>query len=129
MINVDLLNGSNLAFIGDAYYELYIRKYLLSKGITNQKELHQQCVKFVSARGHHLIVQEILENLSPIELNIYKRGRNSKTNSRRVNFKRSEYLESSGFEALIGYLYLQEDHGRLDEILQKSIKIIEELNQ
>lgn len=127
MINPDLLNGANLAFVGDAYYELYIRKYLLSKGITNQKQLHQQCIKYVSARGHHLIVKEILQFLTPEEVRIYKRGRNSKYNSRRTNLKRSDHLESSGFEAVIGYLYLKERTARLEEIINKAIHIIEEI--
>lgn len=124
-----LLNGSNLAFIGDAYYELYIRKYLLSLGITNQNELHKKCVKYVSARGHYLIMQEVQNILSPEETQIFKRGRNAKTNSRRVNVKLNEYLDSSGFEAVIGYLYLKEEFSRLEYIIKQAINIIEGLNQ
>lgn len=124
-----LLNGSNLAFIGDAYYELYIRKYLLTLGITNQKELHKKCVKYVSARGHYLIVKELQDLLTPEELQIFKRGRNAKTNSRRVNVKLNEYLDSSGFEAVIGYLYLKEDFERLEYIIKNAIKIIEGLSE
>lgn len=129
MSNPELLNGSNLAFIGDAYYELSIRKYLIDKGITNQNELHKHCVKYVSAYGHHLIMQEIRKYLTEEELNIFKRGRNFKNKSRRINLKRIDYLESTGFEAVIGYLYLKNNFQRLDELIDKSIHIIEEFYQ
>lgn len=129
MMDPFLLNGSNLSFIGDAYYELYIRKYLLSLGITNQNELHKECVKYVSARGHYLIMQEVQGLLTPEEMKIFKRGRNAKMHSRRINIKLNEYLDSSGFEAVIGYLYLKENFERLEYIIKQAINIIEGLTE
>lgn len=123
-----LLNGANLAFIGDAYFELYIRRYLLSQGITNQNQLHKECVKYVSARGHSVIVDEIKVLLTEEELNVFKRGRNARSLSRRSNVNLQEYLQSSGFEAVIGYLYLKENFPRLREIIDLAIKIIEGLD-
>ncbi len=126
-MNIELLNGANLAFIGDAYYELYIRKYCLNKGITNQKELHKECVKFVSAHAHALIYEKISENniLNDMEKNIFKRGRNHHFKSNRKNINPIEYAISSGFESLIGYLYLKEDFSRLDDLLKFAIEVIE----
>lgn len=121
----ELLTGANLSYIGDAYYELYIRQYLIKKGITNQNKLHNTTVKYVSASAHHLIITKIFDELSAFEQELYKRGRNSKTSSRR-NIDEGQHSESSGFEALIGYLYLLNDFQRLNEILEKAIKIIEE---
>lgn len=122
----ELLNGANLAYIGDAYYELFIRNYLIHKNYTNQNELHKLSVKYVSAKGHSMIVEKIQSSFNEEEMNIFKRGRNHKYNVSRKNLNRDEYLNSSGFEALIGYLYLKEDKPRLEEILNQAIKIIEE---
>lgn len=121
-----LLNGANLAFIGDAYYELYIREYLLKKNITNQKQLHETCVKYVSASGHQKIMQYIEKYLTEEEILIYKRGRNHKYNISRKNLNIGQYLTSSGFEALIGYLHLKQENARLEEILHMAIHVIEE---
>ncbi|MGD9604898.1 MAG: Mini-ribonuclease 3 [Bacilli bacterium] len=125
----ELLNGANLAFIGDAYFELFIREYLINKQITNQKELHKCAVSFVSASAHHRIIQKLESELTEEELAIFKRGRNHKYHLSRKNVKIDEYLSSSGFEALIGYLYLIKDLERLLFILNRAISIIEEKNE
>lgn len=124
-MNIDLLNGANLAFIGDAYYELYIREYIINKNITNQNEIHKICVKYVSASGHDKIVKKIFNLLNDEEVLIFKRGRNHKYNISRKNLNRAEYLNSSGFEALIGYLYLKKENSRLEEILKLAVDVIE----
>ena len=126
-MRVELLNGANLAFIGDAYYELYIRKYCLNKGITNQKELHKECVKYVSAHAHYQIFEKLeKENFfSEKEMVYFKRGRNHSYHANRKNVNPSEYVISSGFESLIGYLYMSEENQRLEELMKKSIEIIE----
>ena len=128
-MKVELLNGGNLAYIGDAYYELCIRKYLLGKNITNMHKLHKMATYYVSASGHNKIMSVLINRLTEDELSIYKRGRNHKGHSVRKNVKQDHYLASSGFESLIGYLYLMEDFTRLDEIIGLSISIIEEENE
>ncbi|HOD61241.1 MAG TPA: ribonuclease III domain-containing protein [Bacilli bacterium] len=127
MIKPELLNGANLAFIGDAYYELYIRKYLIDKQITNQNLLHQLAVKYVSAKGHNKIVIGLMDQFTEAELVIFKRGRNHSSGANRK--KLSEYLSSSGFEAVIGYLYLTKQEERLHQLIDKAIRIIEEENE
>ena len=128
-MKIELLNGGNLAYIGDAYYELCIRKYLLGKEITNMHKLHKMATSYVSASGHNKIMDVLINRLSEEELNIYKRGRNHKGHSVRKNVKQDHYLASSGFESLIGYLYLKEDFTRLDEIIDLSINVIEGKNE
>ena len=128
MIDVNLLNGSNLSYIGDAYYELVIRKYLLSKGITNSNKIHKEATKYVSGHAHSLIIDGIISELTLEEAEIYKRGRNQKNSSRRKNIDLAEHAKSSGFEAVIGYLYLKEDKSRLDYLINKAINIIEGCN-
>lgn len=125
-MKVSLLNGANLAYIGDAYYELEIRKYLLTKNITNQKKLHTLATNFVSAEGHEKIMKYLFDMLTEEEVSIYKRGRNQSVGNTRKNLNQAAYLVSSGFEAIIGYLYLINNKSRLDEIIGLAIKIIEE---
>ena len=120
-----LMNGADLAYLGDAYYELQIRKYLLSKGITKNKELKEMSTKFVSAHAHKVICEKLLAFLSEEELAIYKRGRNGAPHNRRKNLDYTEYTISSGFEAVIGYLYLAGKETRLEEIITQAIHIIE----
>lgn len=120
MIDYKKLNGGDLAFFGDAYYTMYIRKYLLDKGHTHLNDLHDETVKYVSRYAQANIVNNILNDLSVEEMDIYKRGRNYNYKT-----KTDEYLKSSGFEALIGYLYLNKEYQRLEEIILKGIKIIE----
>lgn len=124
-MNVDLLNGANLAFIGDAYMNLYIREYIMNKRITHPKELHNDCVKYLCATGHDKIVKAIIDEFNEEELNIFKRGRNFKYQSHRKNLDQCQYLNSSGLEAVIGYLYLKKEDVRLKLLLEKSILIIE----
>ena len=127
-IDYKLLNGSDLAYIGDSYYELYIRSYLLSKGITKPNDLHKRAIKYVSSESHNKIVNKLFDELSSEEVEIYKKGRNYNYHHKSKSSKLSEYLASSGFEALIGYLYLSNNNERLNYILEKSIEIIEKDN-
>lgn len=118
-----LLNGGDLAFIGDAYLELCIRKYILDKGITSLSSLHNECVKYVSRTSQYKIIKKLIDELTEEEIEIFKRGRN-------YNYKDKslEYVNASGFEALIGYLYLTKNEDRLNFIIKRSIQIVEELN-
>lgn len=122
----EMLNGADLAFIGDAYYDLKVRMYLLKKGITNPNKLHKEAVKYVSATAHSKIMNVLKDKLTEEEMSIFKRGRNYNYKHSRKNLKLDEYLSSSGFEAVIGYLFLLERNERLEEILALSIQIIEE---
>ncbi|HHZ11572.1 MAG TPA: Mini-ribonuclease 3 [Acholeplasmataceae bacterium] len=120
----EMLNGANLAFIGDAYYELQIRRHLLEMDITNQNELQKKTSGYVSAKAQSLIVSK-LSDLSPEEVAIFKRGRNHKFRGFRKNLNKEEYLNSTGFEALIGYHYLKGNGERLEELLNFAISVIE----
>ena len=124
-MNYNLLNGSNLSYIGDAYYELEIRKYLISKNITKNKELIEMSIKFVSATAHAYIVENIKDELTEEEMVIFNRGRNATAKGRRKNVNRKEHAISSGFEAVIGFLYLKEENNRLEYLIKKSIEIVE----
>ena len=119
-MDYDLLNGADLAFIGDACYELHIRKHVLDNGVTKLLELHKTSVKYVSKTAQSKIIKALLPELTEEEAEIYKRGRNYKY--KKVD---SEYVNASGFEALIGYLYLKQNNERMEFLISKAIEIIE----
>lgn len=121
-----LLNGLALAYIGDAMYELAIREYLLDVGQTRPNQLHQYATQYVSAKAQAKIMDYFSEEevLTEEEEGYYKRGRNSKINTKAKNTDIQTYLQSTGFEALIGYLYLTKQEERLNEIIKSCIQFI-----
>ncbi|HHU80021.1 MAG: Mini-ribonuclease 3 [Bacilli bacterium] len=121
MASYEILNGANLAYIGDAYFELRIRKYLIDNKITKSNDLRKLSIKYVSAHAHQQIIDGIFDELTPEEKSIYNRGRNSASSSYRKNVVKSEYQTSSGFEAIIGFHYLMQNNERLEELIQMAI--------
>lgn len=119
------MNGQTLAYIGDAFYELQIRQHLINKGYTKVKVLHNEAIKYTSGSAQASIINNMIENeyLSELEFKIFKRGRNHSSSGRK-NVDAKTYTTSTGFEALIGYLYLN-DLKRLDEVVLKAISIVE----
>lgn len=122
----DLLNGLSLAYIGDAIYELMIREYIINQGVSKVNNLHKKVIKYTSGNSQAIIIHYFLENniLTEEELLIYKRGRNSHIKSARKNIDLSSYLDATGFEALIGYLYLKKATDRLDELINLAIELM-----
>lgn len=120
-----LLNGSNLAYVGDAYYELMVRRHLLEKGITRNKELRKISIDYVSASAHQKIYSQIGENFTEEEMQIFLRGRNNAPHGYRKNIDKNAYQISTGLEAVIGYLYLTESFSRLDTIIKMIFEEVE----
>lgn len=118
-MNLNLINVITLAYIGDAVYEVYVREYLIKMGIAKVEDLQKEAVKYVSAKNQCKILSNLIDNnlLNECELDIVKRGRNYKRTSHPKNTDIITYKMSSGFEALIGYLYLNKDCDRLNEIM------------
>ena len=107
--------GLTLAYLGDCIYELIIRSMLVEQGIMHVSDLNKAAVAHVRAGAQAKLMQEIETKLSEDELAVYHRGRNAKSASIPKNASVAEYRTATGFEALMGYLYLQ---GRLDRILE-----------
>lgn len=125
IIDPKLLNGLSLAYIGDSVYEIYVRKYLLSKGYQKVNDLHKLQQTYTKGERQSFYVQYLINNdiLKEDELEIYKRGRNSHIHSRRANINIKTYLEATGFEAMIGYLYLKNDISRLEQLINLIFKL------
>lgn len=116
------LSGLSLAFIGDAVYELFIRNYVLSRGEARVKDLHRDTVRLVNADFQADMTDIIMPCLAEDELAVFKRGRNAHAGHTPKNKSEAQYHKSTGFEALIGYLYLKKDFARLDFIFSEVLK-------
>lgn len=127
-MDVRQVNIIALAYLGDAIYEVYIRNYLINKGIAKVENLQREAIKFVSAKSQSKILDKLIQNnyLANEEIEIVKRGRNYKRESHPKNTDIGTYKMSTGFEALFGYLYLDNKKDRIDEIMQY---ILEEYNE
>ena len=108
-----------LAYIGDSIYEEYIRKYLVSTGISNVNDLQKASIKYVSATGQAKYITEMIDNgfLNDEELNVFKRARNYKTTSHPKSCDIVTYKYATGLEAVIGYLELENKRERINEIM------------
>lgn len=116
-----------LAYIGDTIYESYIREYLIRQNINKKvNDLHKSAVKYVKAKAQATIMHELEKELTEEESRIYKRGRNQKSHTSPKNADIIDYKHATGFEALVGYLHLGDEKERLDYVISKGIKIIED---
>lgn len=117
-----MLNPLQLAFVGDGVYEAFIRNYILKKNKElSAHKLHVEAIKYVKAQAQSEIMKRIECELYEEEKYIYKRGRNTKSATVPKNASMSHYRTATGFEALVGYLYLIDERDRLNEILMKSV--------
>lgn len=111
-----------LAYIGDAVYEMIIRTVVVERANRSANALHHITVKYVSADAQSKIVQELVEELTEEEQSVYRRGKNSKPHTTAKNVSLSDYLKATGFEAVIGYLYLTGQMGRALELVKLGIE-------
>lgn len=113
------INVLALAYLGDSIYEVYIRKYLIEKGIVDVNKLQEEATKYVSAKGQAYYLNLLIENnfFNEEEINIIHRGRNHKSHKSPKNTDINTYKWSTGFETLIGYLYLDGNIERINDII------------
>lgn len=111
-----------LAYIGDAVYDVIIRTVVVSRANRPANALHHITVKYVSANAQSRIVQALMEELTEEEQGIYRRGKNSKPHTTAKNASVADYLKATGFEAVIGYLYLTGQMERALELVRKGIE-------
>ncbi len=126
-IDVKQLNALALAYMGDAVYEQAIREHLLRSGRVKPNVLHKTATSYVSAKSQAIVLKEMLETdfLTEDEQAVMRRGRNAKSGSVPKNTDVGTYKSSSGYEAVLGYLYLLGQQERTDELITESIRILE----
>ena len=108
------------AYVGDSVYEMYVRTYLSNNTNLNPHKMHVESIKYVKAEAQAHIVQSL--ELNEEEQDIVRRGRNAENHHLPKNANIQEYMYSTAFEALIGYLYLCKKEERVKEIIELSIK-------
>lgn len=111
-----------LAYIGDAAYELVIRSIVVKTANCQPQKLHQKVTAKVSAKAQARMVEVLKPMLTEQEAAVYKRGRNAKPYTKAKNASMTEYLEATGFEALIGYLYLCGQFERMNELIAAGLE-------
>ncbi len=111
-----LLNGTALAYLGDAVLELITRQYLLSKGVTDVGKLNSMALSYVKATSQSEAVQKILPHLTEEETHIFKRGRNANGISIPKSASASQYRRATGLEALFAHLYMTGKDERMKEL-------------
>lgn len=127
--DVKQLNALALAYMGDAVLEQRIREHLLLAGGVKPHRLHKEATSYVSAKAQSNVVHRMMEEdyLTEEELAVFRRGRNAKSGSVPKNTDVRTYKNSSGFEAILGYLFLLEQSARVNEIIDYTIEIIEKM--
>ena len=115
---ISMLSPLTWAYVGDCIYELYIRTDLVNKTKLKPHKLHIETIKYVKAKAQADILKRIEENLTEKELEIVRRGRNAENHHLPKNADPADYMYSTAFEGLIGYLYLTKQDERLKEIFK-----------
>ncbi len=122
--SVRQINPLVLAFIGDAVYEIFIRTYLVDKSRDmSVHKLHVEAIKFVKAHAQSQVIKKLEKELSEEEVYFFKRGRNAKSGTVPKNADVQEYRFATGFETLMGFLYLTEQDERLNQLLNEIIDL------
>lgn len=118
------MNTTALAYLGDAVYEVAVRKFIMETGQHNADRLHQIAIRFVRAEGQAAAMKKLMSELSEEEQNLVRRARNRKITSKPRHTHPVTYKLATAFEAFIGYLYLMEEQERLDWFIDRAITII-----
>ena len=122
---VKMMNTTALAYMGDAVYEQAVREHILSTGTADVNRLHRLSTGYVSAKAQSAIVRSLFDDLTEEEQRLVKRARNRKYRSKSRSADPVTYKWATAFEALVGYLYLAEEEGRLSEIMERAFAIAE----
>ncbi|MDO4311933.1 MAG: ribonuclease III domain-containing protein [Eubacteriales bacterium] len=130
MQEVDIKSYSPLAlaYIGDCIFDLVIKSLVLNQGNRQVQKLHHDTSAIVQAASQSKMMRVIQEKLTEEEHQVYKRGRNSKTVTPAKNQSVTDYRRATGFEALMGYLYLKKEYGRMLELIKMGLDGLKEDN-
>jgi len=114
-----------LAYLGDSVFEIYVRKYFVEQNINKVKQLQNETTKYVSAKGQALIISEMINKnvLTKEELEVFYRARNHKSDRHPKNTDIITYKYATGFEAVIGYLYLEDNIERINQLIDYALKL------
>lgn len=117
-VDIRTYSPLTLAYIGDSIYDLIIRTLVVERGNEPANKLHRKTVTYVKAQTQAAMIEALIEELTEEELTVYKRGRNAKSYTSAKNASIGDYRKATGLEALMGYLYLQDNLPRIIELMQ-----------
>ena len=124
-VDVRTYSPLTLAYIGDGIYDLIIRSLVVAKGNTRASELHKRTSQIVKAKTQADMAEILLPMLTEEEADIYRRGTNAKSPTMAKNATMSDYRKATGFEALMGYLYVKDELPRMVELVKVGIEKME----
>lgn len=122
-INITDYSPLTLAYIGDGIYEIVIRTVIVDEANRQVNKIHKAASNLVKAGTQAKMIHYIMDDLTDEELTIYKRGRNAKAVTRAKHASMSEYRTATGFEALMGWLYLTGQSERMMKLIKKSVTV------
>ena len=124
-VDIRTYSPLTLAYIGDCVFDLLIRTVVVKRGNEPANKLHHKTVTYVKAKTQAAMIEALQEDLTAEELAVYKRGRNAKSYTSAKNASIGDYRKATGLEALVGYLYLQDNIPRIIELLQIGLHKLE----
>lgn len=122
--DIRTISPLTLAYIGDCVYDLVIRTIVVGKGNASVNSLHKKTTSYVKASSQREAYKRIEELLTEEEIDVFKRGRNAKSYTSAKNASKADYHYATGFEALIGYLYLTGDTDRMMTLIKAGLETI-----
>lgn len=125
-VDVQTYSPLTLAYIGDCIFDLIIKNLVVRQGNKQVQKLHKETSRFVQAQTQSRMMRKMQEHLTEEEHGVYRRGRNSKTVTPAKNQTITDYRRATGFEALLGYLYLKQDYKRLLDLVKIGLDSLDE---
>lgn len=125
-VDVNSYSPLTLAYIGDSIYDLIIKSLVVNQGNRQVNKLHKETSMYVQASTQSLMMRTMQEKLTEEEHAVYKRGRNAKSVSPAKNQSITDYRRATGFEALLGYLYLKKEWKRMLDLVKIGLDSLEE---
>ncbi len=122
-VDIKTYSPLTLAFLGDCIFDEIIRTLLLLEGNRSAESLHKQKSKIVKAGSQAAMAEALIEDMTEAEADIYRRGRNAKSYTTAKNASVTDYRKATGFEALMGYLYLTGQQSRMIELVKKGMEL------
>lgn len=125
-VDVNQYSPLTLAYIGDSIYDLIIKTLVINEGNKQVQKLHKRTSHFVQASAQSQMMRVLQDRLTEEEHAVYKRGRNAKSVSLAKNQSVTDYRRATGFEALMGHLYLKKEWKRMLELVKIGLESLEE---
>ena len=122
-VDINTYSPLTLAFIGDSIYDLVIRTVIVEQGNRQPQSLHKKKSSIVKAQTQALFIEALSDELDEKESDIYRRGRNAKSYTSAKNASIGDYRKATGFEALMGYLYLTGKEDRMLSLIKRAIEL------